>query len=69
MYVRAVPPTDLNRNTEWFTVPGVWTTYILIIFFSWIIVLSVLNCCSGMAWTIVHLLHFCVTLSLLFLNI
>ncbi|KAK4338535.1 hypothetical protein RND71_043022 [Anisodus tanguticus] len=26
LYVRAVPPTDLNRNTEWFTYPGVWTT-------------------------------------------
>ncbi|KAF3976217.1 hypothetical protein CMV_000575 [Castanea mollissima] len=61
MYVKAVRPTDLNRNTEWFTYPGVWTTYILILFFSWLIVLSVLNCSSGLAWTIVHLAHFLVT--------
>jgi len=61
MYVKAHRPTDLNRNTEWFTYPGVWTTYILILFFSWLIVLSVLNCSSGLAWTIVHLSHFLVT--------
>ena len=60
MYVKAVRPTDLNRNTEWFTYPGVWTTYILILFFSWLIVLSVLNCSPGLAWTIVHLSHFLV---------
>ncbi|KAJ1378389.1 hypothetical protein SESBI_47921 [Sesbania bispinosa] len=24
LYVKAVPPADLNRNTEWFTYPGVW---------------------------------------------
>ncbi|CAB4270285.1 unnamed protein product [Prunus armeniaca] len=28
LYVKAVPPADLNRNTEWFMYPGVWTTYI-----------------------------------------
>ncbi|KAB1215517.1 hypothetical protein CJ030_MR4G009028 [Morella rubra] len=61
MYVRAVPTTDLNRNTEWFTYPGVWTTYILILFFSWLIVLSIFNCSPGKAWTIVHLAHFLVT--------
>ncbi|CAA0827190.1 ORMDL family protein [Striga hermonthica] len=53
------PPADLNRNTEWFTYPGVWTTYILILFFSWLIVLSLTNCTPGMAWTIVtyHFFH------------
>ncbi|XP_044486531.1 ORM1-like protein 2 [Mangifera indica] len=61
MYVRAVPPTDLNKNTEWFTYPGVWSTYILILFFSWLIVLSLFHCTPGMAWTIVHLFHFLVT--------
>ncbi|KAK0587361.1 hypothetical protein LWI29_021585 [Acer saccharum] len=61
MYVRATPTTDLNRNTEWFTYPGVWTTYILILFFSWLIVISVFNCTPGMAWTIVHLSHTLVT--------
>lgn len=57
LYVRAVPPTDLNRNTEWFTYPGVWTTYILILFFAWLVVLSVFGCSPGMAWTTVNLLH------------
>ncbi|PSS11226.1 ORMDL protein [Actinidia chinensis var. chinensis] len=61
LYVRAIPPTDLNRNTEWFTYPGVWSTYILILFFSWLVVLSVFGCSPGMAWTIVHLSHFLVT--------
>ncbi|CAL5356341.1 unnamed protein product [Camellia sinensis] len=61
LYVKAVPPTDLNRNTEWFTYPGVWTTYILILFFSWLVVHSVFGCSPGMAWTIVHLCHFLVT--------
>ncbi|KAJ4952903.1 hypothetical protein NE237_029735 [Protea cynaroides] len=61
MYVSAVPPPDLNKNTEWFMYPGVWTTYILILFFSWIMVLSVFGCTPGMAWTIVNLGHFVVT--------
>lgn len=63
LYVKAVPPADLNRNTEWFTYPGVWTTYILILFFSWILVLSVFGCSPGIAWTIVNLAHFLVSSS------
>ncbi|KAF7152264.1 hypothetical protein RHSIM_Rhsim01G0175000 [Rhododendron simsii] len=59
-YVTAEQPTDLNRNTEWFTYPGVWTTYILILFFSWLLVLSIFGCSPGMAWTIVNLSHFAV---------
>ncbi|CAB4280247.1 hypothetical protein PRUPE_5G126900 [Prunus persica] len=61
MYVTAVRTTDLNRNTEWFTYPGVWTTYILTVFFSWLVVLCLFSCSPGMAWTIVHLCHFLVT--------
>ncbi|KAL6126342.1 hypothetical protein ACLB2K_074393 [Fragaria x ananassa] len=61
LYVKAVPPADLNRNTEWFMYPGVWTTYILILFFSWLLVLSIFGCSPGMAWTIVNLSHFLVT--------
>lgn len=57
LYVQAVPPTDLNRNTEWFMYPGVWTTYILILFFAWLVVLSVSGCSPGMAWTTVNLCH------------
>ncbi|KAB1219675.1 ORM1-like protein 2 [Morella rubra] len=62
LYVKAVQPTDLNRNTEWFMYPGVWTTYILILFFSWLLVLSIFGCSPGMAWTIVNLAHFLVEL-------
>jgi hypothetical protein len=40
--------------------PGVWTTYILILFFSWLLVLSVFGCTPGMAWTFVNLAHFAV---------
>ncbi|KAG8476452.1 hypothetical protein CXB51_033364 [Gossypium anomalum] len=58
MYVRAVPTTDLNKNTEWFTYPGVWTTYILMVFISWLLVLSLFGTSAGTAWTIVHLAHF-----------
>ncbi|KAL3599216.1 hypothetical protein D5086_007134 [Populus alba] len=61
MYVKAEPTTDVNRNTEWFTYPGVWTTYMLIVFMSWLLVLSIFGCSPGMAWTIVHFCHFAVT--------
>ncbi|CAF2117031.1 unnamed protein product [Brassica napus] len=61
LYVKAVAPPDMNRNTEWFMYPGVWTTYILIIFFGWLAVLSVSGCSPGMAWTVVNLSHFLVT--------
>ncbi|XP_057862833.2 uncharacterized protein LOC131071141 [Cryptomeria japonica] len=61
LYVEAVLPVDLNKNTSWFQYPGVWTTYILILFFSWLIVLSFFSCTAGMAWTIVHLVHSVVT--------
>ncbi|KAK4752238.1 hypothetical protein SAY87_021036 [Trapa incisa] len=61
MYVKATPPTDLNRNTDWFMYPGVWTTYILILFFAWILILSIVGCSPGMAWTLVNLSHFLVT--------
>ncbi|CAN6981915.1 hypothetical protein BRARA_I05599 [Brassica rapa] len=60
-YVKAVAAPDMNRNTEWFMYPGVWTTYILIIFFGWLAVLSVSGCSPGMAWTVVNLSHFLVT--------
>ncbi|KAJ0805627.1 putative ORMDL family protein [Helianthus annuus] len=58
MYVKATPTTDLNQNTDWFTYPGVWTAYIFIIFFSWLLILSVSGCTPGMIWTIVHFSHF-----------
>lgn len=61
IYVQTTSPTDLNKNTEWFMYPGVWTTYILIVFFSWLLVLSIFGCSLGMAWTIINLSHFLVS--------
>ncbi|BAT01321.1 Os07g0452500 [Oryza sativa Japonica Group] len=59
-YVEAAPPVDVNKNTEWFMYPGVWTTYILLLFFAWLLVLSVSACSPGIAWTVVNLAHFAV---------
>ena len=61
LYVQAFPPADLNKNTEWFMYPGVWTTYILLLFFVWLLVLSVSGCSPGAAWTVVNLAHFAVS--------
>ena len=58
--MKAEPPPDLNKNTSWFQYPGVWTTYISIIFFGWLVVLSLFGCSPGSAWSIVHLIHFAV---------
>ncbi|CAN6171851.1 unnamed protein product, partial [Urochloa humidicola] len=60
-YVEAAPPVDVNKNTEWFMYPGVWTTYILMLFFAWLLVLSVSGCSPGAAWTVVNLAHFAIT--------
>ncbi|GMI66757.1 Orosomucoid-like 1 [Hibiscus trionum] len=60
LYVKAQPPADMNRNTDWFMYPGVWTIYILILFFSWLLVLSIFGCSPGMAWTTIKLSHFVV---------
>ncbi|KAF7088671.1 hypothetical protein CFC21_091752 [Triticum aestivum] len=61
LYVQAVPPPDLNKNTEWFMYLGVWTTYIFILFVSWLLILSIFGCTPGMAWTLVNLGHFAIT--------
>lgn len=61
LYVNVVPPPDLNKNTSWFQYPGVWTTYILLIFFGWLLVLSVSGCSAGTAWSVTHLTHFAIT--------
>ncbi|MCO5600342.1 hypothetical protein L7F22_054453 [Adiantum nelumboides] len=61
LYVKTVPPPDLNKNTSWFQYPGVWTSYLLLILFGWLVALSVFGCSAGSAWSIVHLLHFGIT--------
>jgi hypothetical protein len=69
-YVEAAPPVDVNKNTEWFMYPGVWTTYILLLFFAWLLVLSVSGCSPGAAWTTVNLGHFAVcTAFLLYISL
>ncbi|KAB2056492.1 hypothetical protein ES319_A11G106000v1 [Gossypium barbadense] len=61
LYVNAESPVNLNRNTDWFMYLGVWTIYILILFFAWLLVLSIFGCSPGMAWTIINLSHFLIT--------
>jgi hypothetical protein len=62
IYVKKVVQSpDVNKNTSWFQYPGVWIAYILIIFISWLLILSVLRCDAGTAWTIVNLGHFAVS--------
>ncbi|MCO5604686.1 hypothetical protein L7F22_058856 [Adiantum nelumboides] len=58
LYVNAEPPPDLNKNTAWFQYPGVWTSYILLLFLCWLLALSILGCSPGTAWSIVNLSHF-----------
>ncbi|KAL4193432.1 hypothetical protein AMTRI_Chr06g199330 [Amborella trichopoda] len=55
--MQAVCPLVLN-NTTWLMYLGVWTTYILILFFSWLIIFFVFGCSTGPAWTIVNLTRF-----------
>eukprot|EP00270_Netrium_digitus_P005404 TRINITY_DN1709_c0_g1_i3.p1 TRINITY_DN1709_c0_g1~~TRINITY_DN1709_c0_g1_i3.p1 ORF type:complete len:215 (+),score=9.12 TRINITY_DN1709_c0_g1_i3:163-807(+) len=59
--VKAETPSDLNKNTEWFLYPGVWTMYFLTVALTWLLILSVLRCSMGTAWTLVHLIHATVT--------
>ncbi|XP_073365975.1 uncharacterized protein [Aegilops tauschii subsp. strangulata] len=61
LYMQAVPPLDLNKNTEWFMYLGVWTTHIFILFVSWLLILSIFGCTPSMAWTLVNLGHFAIT--------
>ncbi|GAQ77913.1 ORMDL family protein [Klebsormidium nitens] len=61
----ADPPADLNKNTSWLLYPGIWTSYVLIIGFVWMLFVSLGGVPSGLAWTYVHLLHFVITFYLL----
>lgn len=63
LYVKVIPPPDTNKNTSWFQYPGIWTTYILILLFSWLAIVSVFRCEAGTAWTVVNLVHFAVITS------
>ncbi|KAI5056508.1 hypothetical protein GOP47_0028326 [Adiantum capillus-veneris] len=61
LYVNAVQPPDLNKNTSWFQYPGVWTSYILLLSLCWLLALSILGCSAGTAWSVVNLSHFAIT--------
>ena len=65
MYVSAEASADLNKNTSWFAYPGVWTTYILLLLVPWLLLVSLIGCSPGAAWTVVHLLHFLVRIYVL----
>nr|PNR50926.1 hypothetical protein PHYPA_010112 [Physcomitrium patens] len=41
--------------------PGIWTTYVLIILFSWLAIVAVFRCEAGTAWTVINLVHFAAT--------
>jgi hypothetical protein len=61
----ADPPADTNKNTSWLQYPGIWTSYVLIIVFVWMLFVSLGGLASGVAWSYVHLLHFAITFYLL----
>ena len=52
---------DFNKNTEWFSYPGIWTMYFLILLLVWLVALSVLGCTVAHAWIFVNTLHFFVS--------
>ncbi|XP_022848845.1 uncharacterized protein LOC111371172 [Olea europaea var. sylvestris] len=55
------PRMDRKCNTKWFTYPGIWAIYILILFFLWPVVLSVFGCPLGIPTLPFSLLYFIVT--------
>eukprot|EP00271_Cylindrocystis_brebissonii_P014462 TRINITY_DN35805_c0_g1_i1.p1 TRINITY_DN35805_c0_g1~~TRINITY_DN35805_c0_g1_i1.p1 ORF type:complete len:223 (-),score=30.89 TRINITY_DN35805_c0_g1_i1:199-867(-) len=59
--VTAKLPPDTNKNTEWFLYPGVWSMYVFFVVAAWLLILSILGCSAGTAWTLVSILHFVVT--------
>lgn len=59
--IKTQPPPDVNKNTSWILYPGIWTMYFVLVFLVWLLVLSILGCSVGTAWTLVHLIHSTVT--------
>ncbi|GBG84227.1 hypothetical protein CBR_g38199 [Chara braunii] len=60
-FVNVDLPAETNKNTSWTQYPGVWTSYIMIVLFSFWLVLAALQCDIGTAWNVVHSIHFAVT--------
>lgn len=53
-------PEDVNKNTSWFSSPGVWSAYVLIVFLVWMLLQAALGCSGATAWVAVNALHFVV---------
>lgn len=52
---------DINKNTEWFSYPGIWTMYCLILFLVWLLPLSILGSTASHAWIFLNAIHFFVS--------
>ncbi|GJP42548.1 hypothetical protein CLOM_g2101 [Closterium sp. NIES-68] len=59
--VPTAPPIDVNKNTAWFSYPGVWTTYLIIVVLVWLLILIVFQCSVASACVAVNIIHFVVT--------
>lgn len=55
--IKVTPTIGLSKNTKWPMYPRFWTTFIAILFFAWLLILSVSACTPVIAWTIVDLSH------------
>lgn len=53
-------PEDVNKNTAWFSSPGVWSTYVLVVLLVWLLLQAALGCSVASAWAAVNVLHFVV---------
>lgn len=54
---------DINKNTEWFSYPGIWTMYFLILLLVWLLALSVFRCSVSQAWMFLNTVHSVVSLN------
>lgn len=45
----------MNKNVEWISSPGAWAFYVGLLVFGWLAISFFVD--SGLAWTIVHLVH------------
>jgi len=46
-------PVDMNKNTNWFSYPGIWSMYFIIVMLTWLLVLATAGCSVADAWIIV----------------
>lgn len=53
-------PEDANKNTAWFSSPGVWSTYVLILLMTWLFVQAAAGFDPMTALVVVNATHFVV---------